>query len=69
MPGQGDRSVRLMAHEFQHAIEVLTSEASTEGEIDALFGRIGVPAGAWTTETTGAIVAERAVGRELSRRR
>ncbi len=69
VPGKSDRSVTIMAHEFQHAAEVLASSASTEAEIDALFARIGVPAGAWTTETAAAIAVERAVGRELSARR
>ena len=69
VPGQGDRSVTILAHEFQHATEVLASSASTEAEIDALFARIGVHVGAGTTETTAAIAVERAVSRELSKRR
>jgi hypothetical protein len=68
-PGLGDRSVITMAHEFQHAIEVLSSTASTESEIDALFDRIGTRVGAGMTETTAAIAVERAVRREFFARR
>jgi len=51
---------------FQHAIEVLSSTASTEAEIDALFERIGIPVGHGVTETNAAITVQRTIGRELS---
>jgi hypothetical protein len=66
IPGGGDRLVVRIAHELQHAIEVLQSDATTEADIDALFDRIGAPTDAWTSETTAATKAERIVRRELS---
>ena len=66
VPWQDDYSLGVMAHEFQHAIEVLSSTASNEAEIDALFERIGIPVSHGLTETNAAITVERAVGRELS---
>lgn len=62
----GPQAVSLIAHELQHAIEVLESGASTEAEIDALFDRIGSSAGAWVTETEAATEAARTVARELA---
>ena len=69
VPGMGDRSLGVMAHEFQHAIEVLSSQASNEADIDALYARIGTPAGGRLTETAAASAVERVVGRELAARR
>jgi hypothetical protein len=69
VPAAGDRAVITLAHELQHAVEVLESNASTERQIDALFERIGTPVGAWTSETFAAIEMERVVRRELSRSR
>jgi len=66
LPGRGDRPLGVMAHEFQHAIEVLSSPASTEAEIDTLFERMGIPVSSGITETTAAIEVERVVARELS---
>ena len=42
-----------------------SSSATTEAATDALFDRICAPAGAWASETTAAIEAERAVRHEL----
>ena len=69
VPGTGERSLEIMAHEFQHAVEVLSSSASNEAEIDASFARIGIPVGGRLTETAAAGVVEQAVSRELSARR
>src|SRR5262245_55250268 len=39
---QGDRPIVILAHEFQHAIEVLeAADVSTENAVDQLFERIG----------------------------
>ena len=65
----GDESLETMAHEFQHAIEVLSSSASNEKEIDALFARIGIPIAEGVTETNAATKVERMVRRELAANR
>jgi hypothetical protein len=66
MPDTEEHLAITIAHELQHAVEVLQSDAATEADIDALFARIGAAAGAWISETTAAIEAERTVRRELS---
>ncbi len=65
-PEPGDRAAVLIAHELQHAIELLESSATTEAEIDEFFRQIGTEAGAWIVETTAAIEIERIVTRELA---
>jgi hypothetical protein len=65
LPESGDRVVITLAHELQHAVELLESDATTEAEIDALFDRIGTRTGAWTSETLAATDVERIVRREL----
>jgi hypothetical protein len=64
-PEAGTRPVLTMAHELQHAIEVLESNAMTEGDIERLFTRIGIRVGPGTFETDRALELERAVAREL----
>jgi hypothetical protein len=67
--GQGDRPIYILAHELQHAIEVLeASDVSTENAVDQLFERIGTQVYAGAVETQAALDVERAVRRELSRR-
>jgi hypothetical protein len=66
---QGDRPTFILAHELQHAIEVLEApDVSTEHAVDQLFEQIGTHAHAGVLETHAALDAERAVRRELSRR-
>jgi len=65
-PESGDRRLLTMAHELQHAIEVLEApEVATEAAVDELFERIGTPTSAGIVETEAALDVERAVGREL----
>ena len=69
-PESGDRPLVILAHELQHAIEVLEhSDVATEAAVDRLFDRIGTHTGAGVVETQAAQVAERAVARELSANR
>ena len=69
-PESGDRSLITLAHELQHAIEVLeATDVITEAAVDRLFERIGVQVGASVMETTSALEVERAVARELSANR
>jgi len=66
-PESGDRQLITMAHELQHAIEVLEAPGvDTEAAVDQLFKRIGVQVSAGVMETQAALDAERAVARELS---
>ncbi len=64
----GERSAAVMAHEFQHVIEVLEAGATSESDVDALYARIGARAGARVVETAAATETERLVERELRRR-
>lgn len=69
-PESGDRLLITLAHELQHAIEVLEAhDVATETDVDRLFERIGVPVGASVMETTSAIDVERVVARELAANR
>jgi hypothetical protein len=66
-PESGDRPVITMAHELQHAIEVLEApDVATEAAVDQLFERIGMHADTGIVETQAALNVERAVARELS---
>jgi len=69
-PESGDRRLVTMAHELQHAIEVLeASDVNTEAAVDQLFERIGMHTSAGVVETQAALDAERAVAHELSAHR
>jgi len=69
-PESGDRSMITLAHELQHAIEVLEADdVTTETAVDRLFERIGARVGASIMETRSAVDVERVVARELSRNR
>jgi hypothetical protein len=69
-PESGDRPFITMAHELQHAIEVLEApDVATEAAVDELFERIGMHAGTGIVETQAALDVERTVARELSARR
>lgn len=66
-PESGDRPLITLAHELQHAIEVLEAhDVTTEAAVDRLFERIGVRVGASVMETASAVDVARAVARELS---
>jgi hypothetical protein len=66
-PESGDRRLLTLAHELQHAIEVLEApDVATAGAVDELFERIGTNTSAGVMETQAALDVERAVGRELS---
>jgi hypothetical protein len=59
-----------LAHELQHAIEVLeASDVATEAAVDRLFERIGIQVSAGVRETQAALDVERVVSRELSANR
>ena len=56
-----------MAHELQHAIEVLeATDVASEAAGGQLFERIGMHASAGVMETQAALDIGRAVARELS---
>ena len=65
-PYSGLRPIPIIAHELQHSIEVLESNATSESEIDRLFERIGVRTAASTFETVAALDVQGAVARELA---
>jgi hypothetical protein len=69
-PESGHRQLTTIAHELQHAIEVLeATEVTSDAAVDRLFERIGVNTSAGVIETQAAVDMERAVGRELSAKR
>ena len=69
-PESGNRQLTTIAHELQHAIEVLeATEVESDAAVDRLFERIGVNTSAGVMETQAALDMERAVGRELSAER
>jgi hypothetical protein len=62
----GPEAVATLAHELQHAIEVLeVPDARTERSVEAVFERIGSPVGYELYETDAALATEAAVRREL----
>jgi hypothetical protein len=62
----GDREVGTLAHELQHAIELLEApDARTPATIEALFARIGSPIGYELYETTTALAVEARILSEL----
>ena len=65
-PYRGLRPIPIIAHELQHALEVLESNATSEREIDDLFERIGVYTATRTIETAAALNVQDAVARELA---
>jgi hypothetical protein len=65
-PYSGSRPVPIIAHELQHAIEVLESDATSGPEIDDLYDRIGMHTGASTVETAAALAVQSAVAKELA---
>jgi hypothetical protein len=67
-PYSGLRPLPIIAHELQHAIEVLESNATSEREIDDLFDRIGVYTATRTVETAAALAVEETVKKELARK-
>lgn len=65
---EGDRPIFILAHELQHAVEVLEApDVSAENAVDQLFERIGNHVHAGVVETQAANDTERAVRRELRR--
>jgi hypothetical protein len=67
-PYSGLRPLPIIAHELQHVIEVLESNATSEREIDDLFDRIGVYTATRTVETAAALAVEETVKKELARK-
>lgn len=67
VPGKvDDATIAIVAHELRHALEVLELSAATnEGDVDALFNRIGWHTSERTVETQAAMDAGNAVAREL----
>ena len=66
---KGDRPIFILAHELQHAIEVLeAADVSTENAVDRLFDRIGFRVYGGAVETRAALDVEDIVKGELSRR-
>jgi hypothetical protein len=65
----GDRPIATLAHELQHAVEVLESPARNEAAVDALFERIGSHEYYGIFETGAAIGVEHTVARELVKNR
>jgi hypothetical protein len=62
----GDRTIVMLAHEFEHVLEVLEHpEARTEQDVDLLYTRIGRPSAAGAMETEAALQMERIVANEL----
>jgi len=68
-PYRGLRPIPIIAHELQHAIEILESNATSEREIDDLFERIGVHTAARSVETAAALAVEATVAKELANRK
>lgn len=60
------RAIAILAHELQHAVEVLESGATTAQAIGRLFERIGMRVGARTTETAAALDIQSSVINELA---
>jgi len=67
-PYRGLRPIPVIAHELQHALELLESNATSEREIDDLFERIGVYTATRTVETAAALAVEETVKKELARK-
>jgi hypothetical protein len=68
LPGEPEtRQLPLLAHELQHALEVLSDESATSQEgVARLYERIGVRRpGVGNFETDAALRVQRAVAREL----
>ena len=69
VPGHENTHIARLAHELQHAIEVLESGETTDSGVERLFERIGVETSARTFETEAAGAIERRVAKELAGRR
>jgi hypothetical protein len=67
-PSSGDRAVATLAHELQHVIELLESDATSPAEIDKLFQKIGFEPAEGRTETEHALEIQRVVLKELTSR-
>ena len=65
-PASGKRAVATLAHELQHVIELLESDATSEADAYELFRRIGITVAASEMETAGALEIQRAVLKELT---
>jgi len=60
-----DTAMAVVGHEVRHAVEVLETSATTEAEVDALYGRIGWPMSSLSFETQAAIDAQNTIAHEL----
>jgi hypothetical protein len=66
----GDRGISVLAHELQHALEVLeTPDARSDIDVDALFDRIGIRKGPGIVETAAALDVQAAVAQQLAEER
>jgi hypothetical protein len=67
MPGDpAFRQLPLLAHELQHAVEVLSDDSATsQGTVTRLYERIGVPKGLGNFETEAAQRVQETVVGEL----
>jgi hypothetical protein len=64
--GSNDAEISIVGHELRHALEVLElSNATTEGQVDALYERIGWRTSGHTVETQAALDAGNTIAREL----
>ncbi len=68
-PGRETAHIARLAHELQHAIEVLESGETTDADVDRLFERIGVETGDHVFETMAAEHVQQTVAKELAARR
>ena len=69
LPGEPEaRQLRLLAHELQHALEVLSDETATSQEsVARLYQRIGMRrSGVGNFETDAALRVQKEVARQLS---
>ena len=68
LPGEPEaRQLRLLAHELQHALEVLSDETATSQEsVARLYERIGMRSGVGNFETDAALRVQKEVARQLS---
>ena len=66
----GDRGIAVLAHELQHALEVLEApEARSDTDVDALFDRIGFRRGPGIVETAAALDVQATVAQQLAAER
>ena len=61
-PKRDDAAIAIMGHELRHVVEIVSDpDIRTEADVDALFRRIGEPAGTGVFETVPALEVGRLV--------